>query len=74
MQVWRTGESRLEVAAGRYPHPTATADLALYRDTSFGEVHGVAHDQTFGLFVAAGLSGVLRLLCSDGQRVLLLRA
>ena len=52
VEVWRTGEDRLEVAAGRYPHTAATANLALYRDPHFGDVQGVAHAEGRGLFVS----------------------
>jgi hypothetical protein len=39
--------------AGRYPHPSATSDLARYRDQSFGAVTGIAYDSTAGLLFIA---------------------
>jgi cysteine-rich repeat protein len=49
VQAFRVGSGALEVVAGRYPHEVATADLARFRDSSFGTVSGIAYDASAGL-------------------------
>jgi cysteine-rich repeat protein len=49
VQTLRHALAFLEAAVGRYPHPEATADLARFRDSSFGTVSGIAYDASAGL-------------------------
>jgi cysteine-rich repeat protein len=49
VQVLRQDAQWLEVVAGRYQHVNATANLARFRDWTFGVVGGVAHDRERGL-------------------------
>jgi cysteine-rich repeat protein len=49
VQVFRTDEGLLEAAIGRYPQDAPTADLARFRDWSFGTVGGIAYDASAGL-------------------------
>jgi cysteine-rich repeat protein len=58
VQALRTGGTILEVVAGRYPQSTPTADLARFRDWTFGAVPGVTAD-------AAGS----RIFFTEGNRV-----
>ncbi|MEZ4369009.1 MAG: hypothetical protein R2939_22420 [Kofleriaceae bacterium] len=47
-QALRDGDGLLEVVAGRYPQPVATADFARFRTASFGDVDGIAYDAAAG--------------------------
>jgi cysteine-rich repeat protein len=49
VQAVRGDTGWLQVVAGRYPHEVATADLARFRDASFGTVGGIAYDASAGL-------------------------
>jgi cysteine-rich repeat protein len=49
VQAIRDAVDWLGVVAGRYPHPQPIADLARFRDSSFGTVVGVAYDASLGL-------------------------
>jgi trimeric autotransporter adhesin len=49
VQALRTDAGWIDVAVGRYPHDTATANLARFRDSSFGSVSGIAYDASAGL-------------------------
>ncbi|HVK84310.1 MAG TPA: hypothetical protein VM513_09385 [Kofleriaceae bacterium] len=48
VQAVRPGGARLAVVTGRYPHEPATANLARFRDRTFGAVGGVAYDSARG--------------------------
>lgn len=55
VQAIRTTVERIEVVAGRYPHDTATASFARFRDRLFGDVGGIAFDATGGrIFITEG--------------------
>lgn len=47
LQLFRNGA--VEVAAGRYLQPTATANLARFRDAAFGSIEGIALDEANGV-------------------------
>jgi cysteine-rich repeat protein len=48
LQVYDSTAATVRVAGGRYPQPGATADRALYRNSAFGDVSGVAYDAALG--------------------------
>jgi cysteine-rich repeat protein len=49
VQVLRHDVGWLEVTAGRYPQPEPIANLARFRNESFGTVAGIAYDPSAGL-------------------------
>jgi cysteine-rich repeat protein len=49
LQVLDADSETIEVVAGRYPHAIATANLARFRNASFGSVGGIAYDPSAGL-------------------------
>jgi sugar lactone lactonase YvrE len=49
VQALRHSIGGLEVVAGRYPQPEPAANLARFRDSSFGTVSGLAYDASAGL-------------------------
>ncbi|MEZ4364920.1 MAG: hypothetical protein R2939_01370 [Kofleriaceae bacterium] len=48
LQALAVTSAQVRAIAGRYPQPSAVADLARFRDEAFGTVGGVAYDAALG--------------------------
>jgi DNA-binding beta-propeller fold protein YncE len=65
VQAVRTAASWVEVVAGRYPHTTATGQLARFRDDLFGTVGGLAYDEATGTVYISERDQILAITIVD---------